>query len=90
MYGLPAVPPTVEASPIQQKTNMDYFFTHLGEEPLQLYCPTCRTNVLTNTMHKAGLMTCLMSLLGCLACPCLCCCLFPCFMTSKYVLLLCS
>jgi len=70
MYGIPAVAPTIDASPVQQKTNMDFFFTHLGEEPLQLYCPTCKTNVLTNTMHKTGLMTCLMSLLGCLVCPC--------------------
>lgn len=83
MFGapaVPAVPPLVDASPVQFKRNMDFFITHLGEEPLQMYCPTCRTNVLTNIDYKFGGLACLISLF-CL--PCLCCCCIPCITSSK-------
>lgn len=84
MFGpIPAVAPVVDGTPHEYKRNMDYFFTHLAEEPLQLYCPNCRTNVLTNIMYKPGGLTCLLSTLGLLLGPCLCCCLWPCFMNSK-------
>jgi hypothetical protein len=73
------VPTSVDSTPMQTKRNMDYFFSHLGEEPVQLYCSTCRTNVLTNVTYRPGLLTWLMSALGC--CCCLCC--VPFCMTCK-------
>jgi len=43
----------------------------LGEGPRQLFCPYCKTNILTETKTSNGLLTWISAAIGC--CCCLCC-----------------
>ena len=62
----PNMLPAEASGLIQNRNNMDFFLTHIGEEPLQVICPNCKAAIMTETNQKVGLLTYLMSCCICL------------------------